>query len=54
MYGIMIRDNENADAYYVVQQISEPYTLQEDKEMKCYTPPITTYAGEIPNIGEYK
>ena len=27
--------------------LSEPYTLQEDKEMEGYSPAITAYAGEI-------
>ena len=35
------------DEYYVVQLISEPYTLQEDNKMKDYTPLITSYVGEI-------
>ena len=35
------------DEYYVVQLISEPYTLQEDNRMKDYSPLITSYVGEI-------
>ena len=47
MYGAIWRDDESTDGYYVLQWKSEPYTLQEDKEMKGYTPQITAYAGEI-------
>ena len=46
MYGMMRTDNTNTDRYYVVQQTSEPYTVQKDKEMKGYTQPVTTYAGD--------
>ena len=47
MYGEMRTDDDNTDGYYVLQWTSEPYTLQEDKEMEVYTPPMTAYASEI-------
>ena len=47
MYGAMRTDDESTDGYYVLQWTSEPYTIQEDKEMEGYTPTITVYAGEI-------
>ena len=47
MYGAMKTDDESTNEYYVLQWKSEPYTLQEDKEMESYIPPITAYAGEI-------
>ena len=46
MYGAMRPDDEITDGYYVVQWTSEPYTLQEDKDINCYIPSVTAYAGE--------
>ena len=39
MYEAIQTDDKSTDGYYVLQQTSEPYTLQEDKEME-YTPQI--------------
>ena len=47
MYGTIRKDDERTVGYYVLQWTSEPYILQEDKEIEGYTPPITFYAGEI-------
>ena len=47
MYGSMRTDDKSTDGYYVLQWTSEPYTLQEDKEMEGYIPAITAYAGKI-------
>ena len=47
MYAAMRSDNESTNRYYAVQRISEQYILQEDKEIKNYTPPVTVYVGEI-------
>ena len=47
MYGATRTDDESTDGYYVLQWISEPCTLQEDKVIKGYTPAIKSYAGEI-------
>ena len=47
MYGSMRTDDKSTDGYYVLQWTSEPYILQEDKEMEDYTPTITAYTGEI-------
>ena len=47
MYGSIRTDDESADGYYVPQWTSEPYTLQEDKEMQGYSPITTSYADEI-------
>ena len=30
----MRTDDESTDGYYIVQRTSEPYTLQEDKDIK--------------------
>ena len=40
-------DGENTDVHYVVQWTNEPYTLQEDKEMKIYTLPVIDYVNQI-------
>ena len=47
MYGAIRTDDESADEYYILQWTSEPYKLQEDKEMQGYSPITTAYAGEI-------
>ena len=47
VYGGIRTNNESADGYYVLQWTTEPYTLQEDKEMQDYLPITTVYAGEI-------
>ena len=47
MYGNIRIDDESTDGYYVLQWTSEPYTLQEDKEMEGFRPQITAYASEI-------
>ena len=47
MYGSKRTYDESTDGYYVFQWTSESYTLQEDKEMEGYIPPITVYTGEI-------
>ena len=47
MYGAVRTDDESTDGYYILQWTSEPYTLQEDKEMRGYPPNITACAGEI-------
>ena len=47
MYGAMRIDDKSTDTYFVVQWTREPYTLQEDNEMKYYTPPVIAYACEI-------
>ena len=47
MYGEMITDDKIIGGHYVLQWTSEPYTLQEDKEMEGYTPTITAYVDEI-------
>ena len=47
MYVTMRSDNESTNGYYAVQRISEQYILQEDKEIKNYTPPVTVYVSEI-------
>ena len=47
MYGAIRTNDESADGYYVLQWTTEPYTLQEDKEMQGYLPITTAYAGEI-------
>ena len=36
-------DNESTNRHYIVQLTSKPYILQEDKEMKGYTPLVTAY-----------
>ena len=46
IYRSMRIDDEIIDGYYILQWISEPYTLQEDKEMEEYTPSTTAYIGE--------
>ena len=46
MYGAIRTDDESSDGYYVLQWTSEPYTLQEDKDMEGYSPITTAYAGE--------
>ena len=45
MYCAMRIDGKITDEYCVVQWISEPYTLQKNKEMKGYTPRLTAYTG---------
>ena len=47
MYGAIGIDDESTNGYYVLQWTSELYTLQEDKEMEGYTPPITAQTGDI-------
>ena len=47
MYGAIRTNDESDDGYYVLQWTTEPYTLQEDKEIKGYLPITTAYAGEI-------
>ena len=47
MYWAIRTDDKSTDGYYVLLWTSELYTLQEDKEMEDYTPPITAYTGEI-------
>ena len=47
MYGAMRIDDKSTDTYFVVQWTREPYTLQEDNEMKYYTPLVISYAWEI-------
>ena len=47
MYGAIRTDDENTDGYYNLQWTSEPYTLQEDKEMQGYSPITIAYTGEI-------
>ena len=47
MYRAIRIEDENTDWYYVFQWTSEPYTLQEDKEIEGYIPPIIAYTGEI-------
>ena len=47
IYSAMRVDDESTDGYYGTQWTSEPYTLQEDKEMKSYTQLVTTCVGEI-------
>ena len=47
MYRSMRTDDKSTDGYYVLQWTSEPYTLQEDKEMEGYSPAITAYACEM-------
>ena len=49
MYGTMRTVDESTDEYYGVKWTHDPYTLQEDKEMKGYIPLVTTYEGEIVN-----
>ena len=44
MYGAMRIDDKSTDTYFVVQWTREPYTLQEDNEMKYYTPLVISYA----------
>ena len=46
MYGVMRAYDESTTGYYGVQWKSEPYILQEDKEMNGYKPPVTAYAGK--------
>ena len=47
MYGAIRTNDESADGYYLLQWTTEPYTLQEDKEMQDYLPITTAYAGDI-------
>ena len=47
MYAAMKIDDESMDKCYVLQWTSEPYMLQEDKEMKGHTSTVIVYAGEI-------
>ena len=47
MQGTIRIDDESTNGCYVVQLTSEPYTLQEYKEMKSYTSLVTAYAGDI-------
>ena len=47
MYGAMKTDDESTNEYYVLQWTSEPYTLQEDKEIESYIPTISAYTGKI-------
>ena len=46
-YGAFSTLDEDADGYYVVKWKSEPYTLQEDEELKEYTPAIVLKAGAL-------
>ena len=46
-YGAFSTLDEDADGYYIVQWTSTPYTLQEDMELKEYTPAIRIKAGEL-------
>ena len=46
MYGVMRIDDESTYGYYVVPWTSEPYTLQEDNDMRDFTPLVTAYAGD--------
>ena len=46
-FGAIRIDDESTDGYYILQCTSEPYTLQENKEMEGYTPQIIAYTGEI-------
>ena len=47
MYGDIRTDNESTDGYYILPWTSEPYILQEDKEMKDSILQIIACAGEI-------
>ena len=40
-------DAKNIEGCYIVQRRSEPYSLQEDSDMKDYEPLIKAWAGEI-------
>ena len=40
-------DDRSMDRNYGVQQISKPYTLQEDKEMKGFTLQVIAYVCEV-------
>ena len=46
MHGAM-RIDKSTDEYYVVQWTSKPYTLQEDKDLKGYTPQVINYSDKI-------
>ena len=52
-YGAFSTLDEDADGYYVVKWKSEPYTLQEDEELKEYTPAIVLKAGALVCDAEY-
>ena len=45
MYETIKIDDKEIKRYYIVQWRSEPYTLQEEKNMKHYEPPIKAYVG---------
>lgn len=47
IYRAMRIDDEDVDGYYILQFINALYTLQEDRYMKGYEPPIKAYVGEI-------
>ena len=47
MYGAMRAYDESTTGYYGVQWKSEPYILQEDKEIKGYISPVVAYVDEI-------
>ena len=46
MYGAIKTNDESADGYYVLRWTTEPYILQEDKEMQGYLPITIAYVGE--------
>ena len=47
MCNAMRTDDESTDGYYIVQRTSEPYTLQEDKDMKGCISPVIYYADKF-------
>eukprot|EP00966_Prymnesium_polylepis_P149338 3450181-Prymnesium_polylepis.1 len=53
VYGAFSTSDQDADGYYLVQWIGEPYTLQEDEELTEYTPAIWIKAGEAVCKGKY-
>ena len=53
-YGAMRIGDDSTDRYYIAQWTSEPYTLQEDKNKKCYTPPVIVIAKKYTTAKDYR
>lgn len=47
MYGVVIIDDGHTNKYYVIQQRSEQYILQQNKFLEYYDPLIKAYTYDI-------